>query len=91
MTVIDKTFETLDEGRAWLQRLDVAGTARVRIVISGEAVDSPETPDRDQTGEDVVDPARAFLEDIEHLAVDTGVEDLAHNHDHYLYGHSKKS
>ncbi|MGM0454125.1 MAG: hypothetical protein ACQERN_13265 [Thermodesulfobacteriota bacterium] len=29
--------------------------------------------------------------DIEEIAVDTGIEDFAENHDHYLYGISKKS
>ncbi len=28
---------------------------------------------------------------IEDIAVDTGIEDLAENHDHYLYGTEKRS
>lgn len=29
--------------------------------------------------------------DIEEIAVDTGIEDFAENHDHYLYGTPKRS
>ncbi len=29
--------------------------------------------------------------DIEKIAVDTGIEDFAENHDHYLYGTPKRS
>ena len=29
--------------------------------------------------------------DLEELSVDTGIEDFAKNHDHYLYGTAKRS
>ncbi|MEE4358875.1 MAG: hypothetical protein V2I97_20570 [Desulfococcaceae bacterium] len=29
--------------------------------------------------------------DIDEIAVDTGIEDFAENHDHYLYGTAKRS
>ncbi len=29
--------------------------------------------------------------DVEKIAVDTGIQDFAENHDHYLYGNPKKS
>ncbi len=32
------------------------------------------------------DPWIEFLENIDQYAVETGIEDLAKNHDHYLYG-----
>ena len=32
-----------------------------------------------------------WLEPVENYAVDTGIEDFSLNHDHYLYGVSKKS
>lgn len=36
-----------------------------------------------------IDPWDAL--DVEALAVDTGIEDFAENHDHYLYGLPKRS
>ena len=36
------------------------------------------------------DPAEDPLFTIHELAVDTGISDLAHNHDHYLYGVPKR-
>ena len=33
---------------------------------------------------------KAFAELIEECAVETGVADLAHQHDHYLYGKPKR-
>ena len=37
------------------------------------------------------DPWVEFLENIDQYAVETGIEDLAENHDHYLYGTPKHS
>ena len=37
------------------------------------------------------DPWMEFLENIDQYAVETGITDLAENHDHYLYGLPKKS
>lgn len=32
-----------------------------------------------------------FLENIDEYAIETGIEDLAENHDHYLYGTPKRT
>ena len=37
------------------------------------------------------DPWLNFLENIQEYAVDTGVEDLSLNHEHYLYGAPKRA
>lgn len=37
------------------------------------------------------DPWIEFIEHIDEHAVDTGIKDLAVNHDHYLYGVPKQS
>jgi len=34
---------------------------------------------------------RDFLENIDKYAVETGIKDLAENHDHYLYGTPKRT
>jgi len=39
----------------------------------------------------VNDPWLTFLDQIDQYAVDTGIEDLSLNHDHYLYGVPKRS
>jgi hypothetical protein len=48
--------------------------------------DDSETPDASAIDTDW----DAFMELLERCAVDTGIEDLAHQHDHYLYGTPKK-
>lgn len=37
------------------------------------------------------DPWMEFLDNIDQYAVETGIKDLAENHDHYLYGTPKHS
>jgi hypothetical protein len=55
----------------------------VLITILDEAVAEPPDPDYDPAA----DP---LLQLIERCQVDTGITDLAHQHDHYLYGTPKK-
>ncbi len=44
-----------------------------------------------QTESQKKDPWIDFLDQIDRYAVDTGIPDLSYQHDHYLYGISKKS
>lgn len=37
------------------------------------------------------DPWLEFLDNVDQYAVETGIEDFAENHDHYLYGTPKHS
>lgn len=43
-----------------------------------------------ETLQPLEDPSIKFLKNIDNIAVDTGIKDLAENHDHYLYGLPKK-
>ena len=70
MPVIEKNFNNIEASREWLKSVSPQ-TKNIKIVVS----DEPE-----------IDPAYAFLNDIENIAVDTGIKDLAENHDHYLHG-----
>ncbi len=56
-------------------------TRRVSIVIKD--VDESAGVQATQT---TLDPAEEFLRNIDRIAVDTGITDLADQHDHYLYG-----
>lgn len=49
------------------------------------------TPEPDHGDPAGTDSSRSALEDlIEQCAIDTGIPDLAHQHDHYLYGTPKQ-
>ncbi len=43
------------------------------------------------TGTEESDAWTDFLENIDKYAVETGIKDLAENHDHYLYGTPKQT
>lgn len=55
----------------------------VVIMFLEEPLDSSVTPDEDSAWD-----APAQL--VEDCAVETGITDLAHQHDHYLYGKPKR-
>ncbi|NKB69676.1 MAG: hypothetical protein GKR89_21605 [Candidatus Latescibacteria bacterium] len=55
------------------------------VIITFLEESAPEPPSAtDQTGWEMLDQL------VENCAVDTGIKDLAHQHDHYLYGKPKQ-
>ncbi len=75
----DVTFE---EAPNQIKRLNIPLTRHVRIEIHDlkEPKEAPST-------EAEIDPVIAeFLSNIDSIAVDTGITDLAEQHDHYLHG-----
>lgn len=74
----------------------VAGREGLPVVITflEEPQSASETEDddlhRDLSSEDLEVSWNAFERLVEECKVDTGIGDLAHEHDHYLYGTPKK-
>ncbi len=63
--------------------IELEDGTRVDVIVI-----TPEPDNGDQVG---ADNSRAALEDlIEQCAIDTGIPDLAQQHDHYLYGTPKQ-
>ncbi len=59
---------------------------QVTITVAGKKSDRSTVPPLKPEGKVTLDD---LLEFIEEYAIDTGIEDLAHQHDHYLYGTPK--
>ncbi len=75
-------FQDLSEE---IQKLSVPGSVHVRVVI--ETIDEPASLKADKA--ENLD--YQFLEKMQELPVSNDLpEDLAHQHDHYLYGLPKK-
>lgn len=72
---IQTTIGELDQ----VKRLGKPLDTRIRIII-----EEPEKKPINVKGDPWLDL------DIDDIAVDTGIEDLSLNHDHYLYGTPKK-
>lgn len=63
--------------------IELEDGTRVDVIVI-----APEPDNGDQVGSD---SSRGALEDlIAQCAIDTGIPDLAHQHDHYLYGTPKQ-
>ena len=58
--------------------LDLQPNGRYRVIIEGE------------TPTEGAEQGPGMLDDLDDLAVDFGVPDLAEQHDHYLYGTPKR-
>jgi hypothetical protein len=72
------------------------GTVRNGVVVLEEGVNLPEGISVEVQAPPVssaesVPEGEVDIFDFGRLAVDTGIPDLAINHDHYLYGHPKVS
>ena len=74
------------------------GTVRVLVLwpesangANGAASVETVTADEDTKNDDVIaSDWDALMRLIEECQMDTGIEDLAHQHDHYLYGTPKR-
>jgi len=60
----------------------------IQLNKEAESVDSEIIKESQKPGND--DAWSEFLENIDEYAVETGIKDLAENHDHYLYGVPKR-
>ena len=60
----------------------------IKLNKEAESVDSEIIKESQKPGND--DAWSEFLENIDEYAVETGIKDLAENHDHYLYGVPKE-
>ena len=77
--------------------LSVKGIFRKGVAFPTEKVDGRENQEviitflkDDETGVDAGGNWNDLIQLVEANIVDTGIEDLAHQHDHYLYGTPKK-
>ena len=78
MPTTEKNFTSYEEMDRWVSSVrETNQPQHIRLIIE----------DIDET----TDPWVQLVNNIENHAIDTGIPDLAENHDHYLYGLNKKS
>ena len=86
-TTLAELLQTIKEEelvQALEAHLKIRESNRRKPVIKKEEKGGTETNTGDAGWED-------FLENIDEYAVETGISDLAENHDHYLYGTPKRT
>ena len=86
MPTIEKKFDTYEQVEAWVANAkNRRQPTKITLIIDENEINETDG----QSAASEKDPAELFLDNIDQIAVSTGISDLAEHHDHYLYGTSK--